>query len=185
KLIGKNICKFPEEKKVLMIIGGSQGSKAINTIIQSNIQDLLKNYNIIHVCGRGNIDTNLSGLEGYKQFDYVDEELPHLMNYADFFISRAGANTIFELLYLNKPNILIPLSKKVSRGDQILNAESFEKQGFSMVIEEESLNYDILKKSLNEIIEKQNYYISNMKKSSISNGVENVINVIKQFSQIV
>lgn len=182
KLIGKNLCKFPEGKKVLMVIGGSQGSKAINTIIQSNIKDLLKNYNIIHLCGKGNIDKRLTDIEGYKQFEYVDEELPHLMNYADFFISRAGANTIFELLYLSKPNILIPLSKKASRGDQILNAESFKKQGFSMVIEEESLNYDILEKSLAQLLQKEYYYINNMKKSSISNGIENIIKLIKQYS---
>jgi len=179
---GKNICSFYTEKKVIMIIGGSQGSKAINTIIHKNIQDMLRNFNIIHICGRGNIDNNLTELEGYKQYEYVNEELPHLMNYTDFFISRAGANTIFELLSLCKPNILIPLSKKVSRGDQILNAKSFENQGFSIIIEEERLTYEVLKKNLEEILGKEHYYINNMKKSNIKNGIENVINVIKQYS---
>lgn len=182
RILGKKLCNFPEGKKVLMVIGGSQGSVIINNVIRGNIKDLLETYNVIHVCGKGNIDSKLTNLKGYKQFEYVDEELPHLMNYADFFVSRAGANTIFELLYLNKPNILIPLSKKVSRGDQILNAESFKNQGFSSVIEEESFNYNELLKNLNELMQKESYYISNMKKSSMSNGVENVIKIIKQFS---
>jgi UDP-N-acetylglucosamine--N-acetylmuramyl-(pentapeptide) pyrophosphoryl-undecaprenol N-acetylglucosamine transferase len=182
KLLGKKLCDFNAEKKVLMVMGGSQGSKVINNVIHKNIYDLLSNFNIIHICGRGNVHSDLTKLEGYKQFEYVDEELPHLMNYADFFISRAGANTIFELLYLNKPNILIPLSKKVSRGDQILNAISFKKQGFSIIIEEESLDYQLLKKDLEELQLKECYYVNNMKKSAVSNGIENVINVIQKYS---
>lgn len=181
---GKNICSFHKEKRVIMVIGGSQGSKTINEIIRRNIKDILIEFNIIHICGKGNLDNNFTNLEGYKQFEYVDENLPHLMNYADFFISRAGANTIFELLSLSKPNILIPLSKKVSRGDQILNAKSFQNQGFSIVIEEENLTYSLLKKNLDEILIKEHYYVSNMKKSNIKNGIENVINVIKHYSWI-
>lgn len=180
KIKGKLICGFEEEKPVLMIIGGSLGSKIINDTVRDMLHRLLKKYNIIHICGKGNIDNNFLESKGYKQFEYVKEELTHLMAAADIFISRAGANVIFELLALKKPSVLIPLSAKASRGDQILNAESFRKSGFSEVIQEEELNQNVLFDKLNYVFENKNLFMEKINKSSSNNGVENVLKVIQE-----
>ena len=122
---GLRLCGFNEDKPVLLVIGGSLGSVAINNAIRNNIDALLEKYQIIHLCGRNNLDESLEGREGYKQFEYVKAELKHYFACANVVVSRAGANAICELLALRKPNILIPLGLEASRGDQILNAESF------------------------------------------------------------
>lgn len=178
KIQGKKICGFKDDKKVLLVIGGSLGSKVINESIRNCIDELLKEFNIVHICGKGNMDLSLKDKKGYFQVEYVSEELPHLMALSDLVISRAGANTIFELLALKKLNILIPLSKKASRGDQVLNAESFSNAGYSKVIEEEELNSNIILSSIKEVILNRDKYISTMKKSAVSNGVDNIVNTI-------
>lgn len=183
KIKGYKICGFLDEKPIVMVIGGSLGSKVINDAIRSNINKILKKYNVVHICGKDNMDNNFVNLKGYKQFEYVKEELPHLMASADIFISRAGANVIFELLSLNKPNILIPLSAKASRGDQILNAKSFEESGYSMVIQEEELNDTILIQKVDELYKEKDVFINKMKTSSASNGVENIINLIQKYTK--
>lgn len=183
KIRGRQICNFKDKKTVIMIMGGSLGSKVINETIRKSLDELLKKYNIIHICGKGNLDKKLENKEGYAQFEYVKEELPHLMAEANMFVSRAGANVIFELLALKKPNLLIPLSAKASRGDQILNAASFEKSGYSMVIEEEALNSEIIIKKLEMLYKNRQTYINSMNSSKVNNGVENIINLILKYSK--
>ncbi len=182
RILGRKICGFEDKKPVLLIIGGSLGSKFINDTVRLVIEKLLQNYNVVHICGKGNIDESLKNSKGYKQFEYISEELPHVMNTADIVISRAGANVIFELLALRKPNILIPLSKKSSRGDQILNAASFEKSGYSVVIQEEELNKKILLEKLEELYKSKDKFVSNMTSSSIKNGVSNIIKLIEEYA---
>ena len=109
----------------------------------------MKNYNVIHLCGKGNLDDTLTATDGYAQFEYANKELSDMFALADLVISRAGANAICELLALRKPNILIPLSAAASRGDQILNANSFRSQGFSYVLEEEELSNTTLLEAIN------------------------------------
>ncbi len=176
--IGRRFCNFKYDKETILIIGGSLGAKVINDTIRMDIERLLKEYNIIHLCGKNNLDDKLKNKEGYIQLEYVSEELPDLMAYADLVISRAGANAIFELLALQKPHILIPLSAKASRGDQVLNAKSFKKSGYSVVIEEEELTTDKLYKELKELDLNKRLYIDNMKKSNLGNGIDNIIKVI-------
>ncbi|AKN33894.1 UDP-diphospho-muramoylpentapeptide beta-N- acetylglucosaminyltransferase [Clostridium carboxidivorans P7] len=183
RILGRKICEFGQEKPVLLIIGGSLGSKFINDIIRNNIDKFLEDYNIVHICGKGNLDKGLVEKKGYKQFEYINEELPHVMNAADIVLSRAGANVIFELLALKKPNILVPLSKKSSRGDQILNAASFEKSGYSIVIQEEELNENVLMENLRELCNNRNKYINNMENSTVKNGTEAIINTIKKYTK--
>ena len=146
------------------------------------------------MCGRGKIDESLKGLEGYAQFEYIKEELKDLFALTDIVISRAGANAICELLALHKPNLLIPLSANASRGDQcgsptdrtpasrgdqILNARSFERQGFSAVLEEEELDKDVLLSSINRLYERKDSYIEAMKKSSQQNSIDTIIDLIE------
>lgn len=175
---GKKICNFIDDKEILFIMGGSLGSKIINDEIRKNLDKLLKLFNIIHICGKGNIDETLKGKSGYKQFEYVSEELPNLMKAADYIISRAGANSIFEFLALKKPTLLIPLSRKASRGDQILNSKSFKKEGYALMLEEEEITDDALYNKILELKDKKEELINNMTKSEVKNGVETIIQVI-------
>lgn len=177
---GKKICAFKDNKEILFIIGGSLGAKSINEEIRKNIDKLLEDFNIIHICGKGNLDEELKNRKGYVQFEYVKEELPHLLKAADYVISRAGANVIFELLALRKPTLLIPLSKKISRGDQILNANSFEKEGYSIVLDEDEMleKEGLILEKIKELKEKKSYLLENMKNSQVSNGVNAIIEVI-------
>lgn len=179
KQIGKEICGFKDDKEIILVMGGSLGSKVINDAIRENINNILKYNNIIHICGKGNLDKSLENISGYKQFEYVSEDLKHLMHAADYIISRAGANSIFEFLALKKPTLLIPLSKNASRGDQILNANSFKKEGFSLVMQEEELQKEGILKGIKMLKESKQDLINNMNKSNMSDGVKEIVKVIK------
>ena len=117
-------------------------------------------------------------MEDYKQFEYVTEDLPHLFAAADVVVSRAGANAISELLALKKPNILVPLPLAQSRGDQILNADSFARQGFSEVVEDDMLADVIVEKAL-YVVENKEKYIRQMEASSQSNAIPIILDLIR------
>lgn len=181
---GLKHCGFNSTKPVLFIMGGSLGSVVINNVIYDNIDELTSKFNIIHICGKGNLNKDLANKSGYKQFEFVDKELPDLMAAADYIISRAGANSIFEFLALKKPTLLIPLSKKASRGDQILNANSFKKEGYALVMEEEEITKDSFMKKINELVSKKDELIENMIKGNSKVGndavLETILSVIKK-----
>ena len=171
---------FTAEKPTLMVIGGSIGSVVINDTVRKALPELLKEYQVVHLCGKGNLAPELDGTQGYVQYEYIKEELNDLFALADIVISRAGANAICELLALHKPNILIPLSAAASRGDQILNARSFEKQGFSYVLEEEKLTEETLLEAIRQVEEKKNSYRKAMEASSRIDSVTKVFELIEE-----
>lgn len=175
---GLKFCGFNSNKPVLLIIGGSLGSVRVNEAVRAILPQLLKKFQIIHLCGKGKIDDTLMKVTGYAQFDYIKEELSDLMAAADIVISRAGANAICELLALRKPNILIPLSAQASRGDQILNAASFEKQGYSIVIQEEEITNEKLLDTVNQAYDNRNDYIKAMERSQLNNSIEKIVGLI-------
>ncbi len=177
---GLELLGFSGNKPVLLIIGGSLGARHINEAVRSILDRLLTDFDIIHICGKGNIDEDLEKKTGYRQFEYVDSELKDYFAAADIFISRAGANAICELLALHKPNLLIPLPKGASRGDQILNANSFEKQGFSMVLRDEDLAAETLTEAVTKLWKDKEKYIEAMKMSPVSNGVDIVMKLITE-----
>ncbi|MCC8141158.1 MAG: undecaprenyldiphospho-muramoylpentapeptide beta-N-acetylglucosaminyltransferase [Lachnospiraceae bacterium] len=168
---------------VILIIGGSLGSKVINEEVRKLLPTLLKSYQVIHLCGKGNLDPTLHQTAGYVQYEYISDELPDLFAVSDLVISRAGANAICELQALCKPNILIPLSKEASRGDQILNANSFQKQGFSYVIEEEDLNDDTLLAGIKEVWENKDTYIAAMRDSQKTDAIDQILELIEKYSK--
>lgn len=174
----RSYCRFHSEKPVLLIIGGSTGSKVINDAIRAQLTELLKKYQIIHLCGKGNLDNELINTDGYAQFEYISQQLKDMFALADIVISRAGANAICELLALHKPNILIPLSAAASRGDQILNAKSFEKQGFSYVIEEENLTAETLLNGINTVSKEKDSYIRAMRESGQMDSIRTITQLI-------
>lgn len=180
KINGLKFCNFTANKPVLLIVGGSSGSVRVNNAIRDVLPTLLKDYQVIHLCGKGKLDETLNDTEGYVQFEYIKKELSDLLAAADVVISRAGANAICELLALRKPNILIPLGLNASRGDQILNAESFERQGYSKVIHEEELTGIILLDAIKDVFSRMEEYREAMEKSQMNNSVEAIINIINQ-----
>lgn len=167
------------EKPIILVVGGSSGSKVINDALRSILPKLLEKYQIIHLCGKGNLDETLNDTEGYVQYEYANKELADMFAAAQLVISRAGANSICELLALRKPNILIPLSKNASRGDQILNANSFQKQGFSYVIEEESLTDETLFHAVCDVWEHRDTYIHAMESSDQMDAVTTITDLIE------
>ena len=177
---GRRLCGFMDLKPVVVVIGGSQGSVHVNKVVREALKDITARFNLCHICGKGNLDEKLVGAAGYMQFEYVSDELCNIFAMADVVISRAGATTIFELLALRKPNLLIPLSASASRGDQILNSRSFEKQGFSRVLEEEKLTAESLKQNIAYVYDNRAAYIKAMEASDAGNGLERVLKVIKE-----
>ncbi len=179
KFKAREFLGFTSDKPVILVVGGSLGAVAVNEAVRSILPELLKSFQIIHLCGRGKLDASLKGLEGYAQFEYIKEELKDLFALTDIVISRAGANAICELLALHKPNLLIPLSANASRGDQILNARSFERQGFSIVLEEETLTDRTLLNAVSNLYEHREQYINAMKNSSQQNSIDTIIDLIE------
>ncbi len=175
---GRKLCGFEGGKPVIVATGGSQGAQFINNTLRDCLDTLLPNFNVCHICGKGNLTPELEGKAGYCQFEYVSDDLPDIFAMADIVVSRAGATSIFELLALKKPNLLIPYSLAASRGDQIVNAKSFQKQGFSEVLDESGATREKFLNLINSIYENRSYYIDKMEKCEFNNGLENVFNVI-------
>ncbi|MDO4942308.1 MAG: undecaprenyldiphospho-muramoylpentapeptide beta-N-acetylglucosaminyltransferase [Lachnospiraceae bacterium] len=179
---GLQFCGFNSDKPVLLIMGGSLGSVAINNAVRGELDTLLETFQIAHLCGKGNLDTSLDGKKGYAQFEFVSDELNDLFACTDLMISRAGANAICEILALRKPNVLIPLSAKASRGDQILNAASFEKQGYSYVLQEEDVTNESLLKAVQTIYKDRDKYIQNMNKSKLADPIATIMDLVDELT---
>ncbi|MFR8237407.1 MAG: undecaprenyldiphospho-muramoylpentapeptide beta-N-acetylglucosaminyltransferase [Dorea sp.] len=167
------------DKPVILIIGGSLGAAAVNQAVRNVLPELLKDFQVIHLCGKNKLDTSLQGVKGYVQYEYIKDELKDLFALTDIVISRAGANAICELLALHKPNLLIPLSASASRGDQILNARSFERQGFSMVLEEEELTDESLLSAVHQLYDNRAQYKKAMTVSGQQDSIDTIIELIE------
>lgn len=183
KILGLDFCGFNRSKPVILVVGGSTGSVAVNTAVRNALPELLTKYQVIHLCGKDKLDKSYDGTPGYVQYEYIKKELSNILDAADLVISRAGANAICELLALRKPNLLIPLSAASSRGDQILNAASFEKQGYSFVLKEEDLSTESLLKGVEYVFENMKTYVDAMTTSKLNNSIETIMGLIKSVSK--
>lgn len=180
---GLKMCNFTGKKPVVMMMGGSLGSVKINNCLYEALDTILKDFDLVHICGKGNLKEKFKNKKGYKQFEYISEGLSDIFAMADIIISRAGSNSISEFLALKKPSLLIPLSRNASRGDQILNALSFERKGYSSVIKEEDMTAEKIIEGINTLYKDREKFISNMEKGSKLNGVEEVIKVIQKYTK--
>ncbi len=183
KLAGLDMCGFSANKPVIMVIGGSLGAANVNKAVRETLPLLLEDFQIVHLCGKGKIDNLYLSTPGYKQFEYIKAELKDLFAMADIVISRAGANAICELLALKKPNILIPLPAASSRGDQLLNAASFESQGFSIVINEDDLTPQLLADKVHELYFNRQNYHDTMSKSGQMDSVKTIMGLLDEVQQ--
>lgn len=182
KIAAYEVCGFTANKPVIMVIGGSLGSAAINKAVRDALPTLLNDFQVVHICGKEKIDNLLLTTKGYHQFEYLKAELKDIFAMADLVISRAGANAICEILALKKPNLLIPLPAGSSRGDQILNAASFEAQGYSMVISEDDLTKELLIAKVQELYCNRNTYIEAMEGSEQSDAIKTIMGLIEEVS---
>jgi UDP-N-acetylglucosamine--N-acetylmuramyl-(pentapeptide) pyrophosphoryl-undecaprenol N-acetylglucosamine transferase len=179
RLVAAKMCGFNSSKPVILVVGGSTGAVKVNEAIRAILPSLLKDFQVVHLCGKGKTDASLDNTPGYMQFEYIGEEMKDLFALSDIVISRAGANAICELLALAKPNLLIPLSANASRGDQILNAKSFKEHGYSMVMEEEEITPEKLLGAVHELYENKDKYIQAMKASPQSDAVGAIVELIE------
>lgn len=180
----RKFCGFTAHKPSILVTGGSLGSVNLNNAIRSILPDLLPDFQVIHLCGKGKLDESLKDTPSYVQFEYISHEMKDLLAMADIVVSRAGANAICEILALKKPNLLIPLSKNASRGDQILNARSFESQGFSVVLEEEELNDDLLLGTIHSLYYTKDKYIEAMTATSQANSIRIICDLIEEATKM-
>ena len=169
---------FDDKKPVLLIMGGSLGASVVNDAVRAALPKLLISYDIVHLCGKGKVEERLNQ-PGYRQFEYVNEELPDVLAATDVVVSRAGANAVFEFLALSKPALLIPLPRSASRGDQILNAGYFARKGFAMVLEQESLTPETLLDAENDLYDRRLSFIATMSAEPLADGTDEVLAVIR------
>lgn len=182
KLAALELCGFTANKPVVMVIGGSQGAASVNVMVREALPKLLEDFQVVHICGKDKVDNLMLTVPGYKQFEYLKSDLKDVFAMADVVVSRAGANAICELLALKKPNLLIPLQAG-SRGDQILNARSFEEQGFSMTVKEDFIDCDILTDKIKELYKNRQMYVDKMCESNQMNSIPTIMELIKEYSK--
>ena len=183
RISGLDLCGFTANRPVILVIGGSLGAANVNKAVRDALPRLLEDFQVVHLCGKDKIDNLLLTTSGYKQFEYVKTELKDLFAMADIVISRAGANSICELLALKKPNVLIPLPAASSRGDQLLNAASFEAQGFSLVINEDDLTTELLVAKVHELFSNRQSYHDAMGRSGQMDSVHTILRLIEEAAQ--
>jgi len=184
KEAGLEFTGFNTDKPVILIMGGSIGSRFINNAVWASLDTLLEKFQIVHLVGKGNINNDLVGRAGYKQYEFISEQLNDIFAMTDLMISRAGANSISEILALKIPNILIPLSAAASRGDQILNAASYEKQGFSTVLQEEELTGELLVSSVEDVYARRDEIKEKMASSKLLDANNTIMNLIENTSSV-
>ena len=166
-------------KPIILIVGGSLGAKAINDVIWNNLKILTTKYTLLHIVGKNNTNQDIS-IKDYHQIEFA-KDIENYFSCADIVISRSGSNTIFELLALNKPMILIPLPKSSrSRGDQELNADYFQLNGFAEVITQDNLTISTLENKINHILSNKHNYINKMKNANNSIGTETILKLIEK-----
>ena len=165
-------------KPVILVVGGSTGAKNLNEALWKILPELIKSYSVVHLCGAGKSEPRYNSVRGYVQYEYVNEEMRDVLAMADIVISRAGANAIFEFLTLRKPNLLVPLPAEASRGDQILNANSFKKQGYSAVLTEDKITPKSLMAEINALYKNRQKYIEAMEKSTLQNSIGKIVELI-------
>ena len=170
-----------DNKPVILVMGGSIGSAAINGAIRTNLSKLTSKYNIIHLCGKGKLsdEPGIADDPSYRQFEFVSDPLPDYLALCDIIVSRAGANAIHEFLALKKPMLLIPLPLTASRGDQILNANSFKERGFAEVLEEEKITPDTLLDAISSLYDNRKEYSDNMEKAGDIDGTVRIATLIR------
>ncbi len=159
------------KKPILCVLGGSQGSKAINKAIRNCLSELTPKFDVLHLTGKGNLDKSLDGVNGYKQIEFTTD-MASVYAITSVTVTRAGANTLFELLKKGIPSLAIPLPKGNSRGDQIQNAEYFYKKGLINLLYENSLTDKSLTTAIYSTYSNRFNYERALKNAELKDGAK-------------
>lgn len=180
---GLKMCGFTGQKPILMMMGGSIGAQSVNKALRAALPQLLPDFDVLHLTGKGNIDESLNALPGYKQFEFLSAELPDALACADFVLSRAGSNAICEFQALKKPMLLVPYPKGASRGDQILNAESFRQRGLCHVLLQENMTADTLTQAIHDLMNDKHTLVKNLTAAPPADGTDAVLRLIHEIQK--
>jgi UDP-N-acetylglucosamine--N-acetylmuramyl-(pentapeptide) pyrophosphoryl-undecaprenol N-acetylglucosamine transferase len=167
------------DKPVLLVTGGSLGALSVNVAVREALPELLKTFDVVHLCGKGKLDESVR-MPGYVQYEYIKDEMADLFSLADVVVSRAGANAVFELLALHKPMLLLPLSGASTRGDQELNAEYFKKRGYARVLLADEVNADSVLREVCALYDARGTYIETMQKAEGVDGTDMILRLIRE-----
>lgn len=177
---GLSLLKFDGSKPILMMMGGSSGAQAVNKALREALPRLTEQFDVAHICGKGNLDESLKDLPGYTQVEFMDAELPDALACADLVLSRAGSNALCEFQALCKPMLLVPYPKGASRGDQILNAQSLQKRGLCHVLMQEEMTADTLTDALNATWADRARLTEALKAAPPADGTRRVLEMIEE-----
>jgi len=177
---GLALAGFAGEKPVLLMMGGSSGAQSVNACLRAALDELVKDFDVLHVCGKGNLDPALEGREGYRQVEFLDADLPDALACTDMVLSRAGANALCEFQALGRPMLLIPYPKGASRGDQILNARSLEKRGLCRVLMQEDMTKETLTKAIRDTWADREKLAEALKNAPPADGTKRVLELIEE-----
>ena len=180
---GRQLFGFNDSRPVLMVVGGSSGAQAINQVVWQSLPKLTENFQVLHLCGKGNLTAVYEGTSNYVQREYLNDEMADAYACADILVSRAGANALCEILAVRKPALLIPYPKVASRGDQLLNAESFKNRGFSKVLLQEDMTPETLIKGVEQLYHDRGTLYEAMATEPTSNGIDNVLEQIYKYAK--
>ncbi len=193
----KEVLRVKEEERqenkvpILFITGGSQGSHIINGLILESLGKLLDTFKIIHQTGASSEFNDFENLESLKNILPKDKALRYLpkkfldpkesaniMQSADIVVSRSGINTVCELIYLEKPSLLIPLSF-AQRNEQLKNAKYIESLGLAKIYEQNSLTAQTFISGLNEMIRNIKSFKLNRKNPIDKDSSQRIIEVLR------
>ncbi|MBE7082811.1 MAG: undecaprenyldiphospho-muramoylpentapeptide beta-N-acetylglucosaminyltransferase [Clostridiales bacterium] len=174
--------KFNQSKPTVLFFGGSLGSKNINNLVEKSLEELTLKYNVLHITGKNN-KTNLK-CDGYYAVEFA-EKIEDFFALADIVVCRGGANSLFELLALKKPMLIIPLSKAESRGDQIENAEYFKKMGYAYVMQEHEMSTQKLLENLHNLNQNINKIKTAMSNDTAVDANNKIVEIIVKNVKII
>ncbi|MDD3336261.1 MAG: undecaprenyldiphospho-muramoylpentapeptide beta-N-acetylglucosaminyltransferase [Eubacteriales bacterium] len=171
---------FSGQKPVLLMTGGSLGAQSVNACLRKSLPALLPHMDVLHLCGRGNLDEGLRDLKGYCQKEFLSSEMPDALAVADLVLSRAGSNTLSELLALHKPMLLVPYPRQASRGDQIENANSYARQGLARVLPQENMTPETMTSALLSLLKERGEMKRTLENYPVQDGTEKVLELIEE-----
>ena len=177
---GLSLLGFDGSRPILLMMGGSSGAQAVNRALREALPRLTDQFDVAHICGKGNLDEGLQGARGYRQLEFLDAELPDALACADLVLSRAGSNALCEFQALCKPMLLVPYPKGASRGDQILNAQSLQRRGLAHVLLQEDMTADTLVRALEETWADREQLVSALHAAPPADGTRRVLEMIEE-----
>ena len=165
------------DKPLLLIMGGSQGSAAINSIVASSLSTLLTDFEVLHSVG-GKNQLPLAS-DGYRPVSYI-EDMATAYLAADLIIGRSGAITCAEINALGKYAIFIPLA--IGNGEQARNADFLIEQGRAALVQQSDFSAQWLIKNLSSALAKSQEFMAG--NESDRDAAANIVKLMRRHARI-